>query len=217
VRRSQYSQNDEEAVLLDLLGPSKGRLLDVGAYTGADLSNSLRLIEMGWEAVLVEPAPRAFAALLDLHRDRPRVQMVNAALAPKTDWAAFHVPTRLARGNRGHHRGDERGDATATLSAEHRALWAPAVGQWDEMWLRTIAVDEFFAWAGHDFAFVSIDVEGTNFDLFCAMPWLHLSLCGLRAVCVEHEGRHAAMAEVLAPVGFAQVHLNAENLIMART
>ena len=47
------SQHDEERVLLEIL-PVKGRMCDVGAYTGREFSNSLALIEKGWSAVCIE-------------------------------------------------------------------------------------------------------------------------------------------------------------------
>ena len=43
-----YSQNNEEQVILDYFGNKIGNLLDIGANDGITLSNSRKLIELGW-------------------------------------------------------------------------------------------------------------------------------------------------------------------------
>ena len=51
-----YSQNDEEKVILGWFRDKKkkvGRFLDVGAYTGLELSNTRALMEKGWSGVCV--------------------------------------------------------------------------------------------------------------------------------------------------------------------
>jgi FkbM family methyltransferase len=52
-----YSQNDEQEVILKYFGDFKGRFLDIGAYNGVDLSNTWALLELGWQGTFIEPNP----------------------------------------------------------------------------------------------------------------------------------------------------------------
>ncbi len=59
-----YSQNDEERVILELVGDGKGRFLDIGAFDGVMFSNTRALVERGWCGICVEPNPFTFLKLL---------------------------------------------------------------------------------------------------------------------------------------------------------
>jgi len=201
-RSDVYSQNDEEAIILaEFEGQPAQRLLDIGAYDGKTLSNSLRLIEMGWGGVLVEPAPGPFQALIKRHGGNSNLTLVNCALAAKPGFATFR---------------DSRGDAVSTLSAEHAGVWSAAGVQWDSFLVRTVTPKELFAQIGYDFAFITLDVEGVNAEVFHGIPWVHLVRAGLRLVCVEHEGHDREMEAVLAPFGFERAGFNGENAIWRR-
>jgi hypothetical protein len=52
-----YSQNNEQEIILNYFGDFKGHFLDIGAYNGVDISNTRALLELGWTGVLVEPNP----------------------------------------------------------------------------------------------------------------------------------------------------------------
>ncbi len=58
-----YSQNNEEQIIIEYFKDFKGHLLDIGANDGLTLSNSRKLIELGWTGDLVEPSPNAFQKL----------------------------------------------------------------------------------------------------------------------------------------------------------
>lgn len=70
-----FSQNGEQAIILKYFGVAQiearggyvatqpGTVLDIGANDGVTLSNSRALVELGWNAVLVEPAEIAFRKL----------------------------------------------------------------------------------------------------------------------------------------------------------
>ncbi len=56
-----YTQNNEEQIFIDYFknqNPSELCVLDIGANDGKTFSNSLRLIELGWSAILIEPSPK---------------------------------------------------------------------------------------------------------------------------------------------------------------
>lgn len=196
-----YSQSDEETFIVGELGDTKGRFLDIGAYNGKTFSNTLRLVELGWGGVLVEPAPGPFQAALALHRGNNEVRLIQAAVAPKGGLMTFR---------------DSRGDAVSTLSEEHAALWSSAVKSWDEFLVPATTPGEIIRQVGADFDFVSLDVEGTNLAVFKAIPWGLLATQKLRLVCVEHEGHQDEMERELAQYGFERCYENAENVMFRR-
>src|SRR5271157_1849364 len=106
-----YSQNREEEFIVDLLDAGKrtGHFLDIGAYDGKTFSNTLRLVELGWSGVCVEPSPTVFPALLKLHAGNERITLVNAAVTAANGFIDFW---------------DAGGDAISTTDQAHRAKWA---------------------------------------------------------------------------------------------
>lgn len=55
-------------------------IVDIGASEGQYTSNSLGLIECGWSALLIEPNPIQFAALVALHDGNCNVECWNVAV-----------------------------------------------------------------------------------------------------------------------------------------
>src|SRR5688500_627703 len=110
---TDYSQNGEEAVLrAHFAGNRMGRFLDIGAHDGRCLSNTYALACQGWGGVCVEPSPKAFSGLMEIHGERKNIELVNAAVADAAGLAEFH---------------DSNGDMVSTLSMDHRATWASIV------------------------------------------------------------------------------------------
>lgn len=58
-----FSQNNEQEVILNYFGPFKGAFLDIGANDGVTFSNTRALALSGWCGALVECSPRAFNKL----------------------------------------------------------------------------------------------------------------------------------------------------------
>lgn len=74
------SQHGEVTVLKRLLRDNFPRaIVDVGAYDGVTLSNSLPFVSDGWTALLVEPHPVQFARLSGRYEGREWVHCVNKA------------------------------------------------------------------------------------------------------------------------------------------
>ena len=60
----KYSQSGQDAFVLSYFNNKRnGVFIDIGANDGETFSNSRQLILDGWNAVLVEPSPKAFAKL----------------------------------------------------------------------------------------------------------------------------------------------------------
>lgn len=65
---NKYSQAGEQQFIMDFFerytGPHGNIYVDVGAYDGVTNSNTLKLQQLGWGGVCIEPNPTAFADLV---------------------------------------------------------------------------------------------------------------------------------------------------------
>lgn len=204
-----HSQNQEEAIILDyfreypIATNCAGFFLDIGAYDGKTFSNTLALAESGtWCGVCVEPSPSSFPHLKELHKDRPAINVIEAAVVagPSQGRIKFH---------------DAQGDAVSTLRQEHRKRWEDGSSvKFLECEVETIGLEGLLAQFNWRFDMISLDVEGMNWELFRALPfqWLH----ELRLIVVEHDGHQDSMETLAIRYGFEKIHENAENLIFVR-
>lgn len=64
--------------------------LDVGANEGVTISNSLPFIELGWRAILVEPAPAVFKKLVANRGGRDNVTCLQIACCDKSGEADLY-------------------------------------------------------------------------------------------------------------------------------
>lgn len=197
-----YSQNDEEKYILEILGTAPGELLDLGAYDGKTFSNTLRLVELGWKGVCVEPALSVLPALRALHGENPNVQILEVAVTRD-----FTGKTKFL---------DSAGDAVSTLSAEHRDKWEKGSSiRFHETEVNAISMPDLFRLlSAFEFEFINLDVEGTNIDLFRLLPFE--ALTKLRCICVEHDQHDGEIVRLAGAHGFTLRHVNAENVILAR-
>jgi len=198
-----YSQNNEETVILSLLktpGYSKGRFLDIGAYDGKTFSNTLRLAELGWTGICVEPSPTAFTGLIKTHQANPEIILVQAAVSVDGGWLDFY---------------DSGGDAVSSSDLAHIEKWRTNAGvKFTRFCLKSISIGELFTKFGNNYDFINLDVEGLNWELFQALPWEFLTRTQI--ICVEHDFHAEEMAKLALGYSFKKVAVNAENLILAK-
>ncbi len=79
-----YSQFGEDGVLgalFDNVKPASRWCVEVGAADGTWCSNTRRLIEQGWSALLIERDDAMFERLAALHADNPRVVCLHRAVS----------------------------------------------------------------------------------------------------------------------------------------
>lgn len=198
-----YSQNNEETVILSLLekaGYGQGRFLDIGAYDGKTFSNTLKLAELGWSGVCVEPSPTAFTGLLRTHQTNPEIVLVQAAVSVDGGWIDFF---------------DSGGDAVSSSDAAHVARWTRDGGvKFTKFTLKTVSIEELFTKFGTNYDFINLDVESLNWTLFQALPWQWMERT--QVLCVEHDGHADAMEAAATKYGFKKADQNAENIILTR-
>lgn len=202
-----YSQNQEEKIITEYFGQVfKGRVLDIGANDGKTFSNSLRLIELGWDAVLVEPATKAYDKMSSMHRNNNKVKCVKAAIGKESGVLVLHDSGSLL-GN-----GDT--SLVSTLIPAEKERWKPLNMPWIEEKVEVVDFETFneLFGEGKDFDFISIDAEGLDFEILS-----QIDLSNVKMVCVEHNGIETdKYFNYCTGFGMKEAYRSGENLIMAK-
>jgi FkbM family methyltransferase len=195
-----YSQGGEEEVILDTFKDTpEGRFLDLGAFDGKTLSNTLALAELGWSGVCVDASPRAFVALQETHKDRPEIKLVCAA-----------VSTQAAPINKFY----DCPDLVSSLDEDHKKKWEEnSKVPFTEMYLPTVTVADICLAFDSNFDFVNIDIEGASLHVYYQLMEMgnHPQL-----VCIEHDGNHIECSNRGREYGYHPVFLDGNNIILAK-
>lgn len=198
--KTGYSQNDEEeCILASFADAAPARFLDIGAHDGESCSNTRALSESGWGGTLVEPSASAFRPLMDLYRGRNDINLVNVAIAPpgREGLMKFH---------------DSRGDMISTVDEAHLQRWSAAGGQFQPIHVAAVTTAALLAAFPGPYAFVNLDVEGINYELFLTLP---LRTLECRLVCVEYQDKLVEIEAHAAQQGYFRRHVTSENAIFA--
>lgn len=200
-----YGQNLEDKIVLEYFNGKIGTLLDIGANSGDVLSNSLALIEQGWSGVLVEPSPKAFANLSQLHKGNPYIACIQTAISDFDGEADFF--------DSGEHLGKGDTSLLSSLDGNEIKRWHNTttfepikvkVEKW-ETFLQKSPIKHF--------DFISIDAEGVDITILKQMDLVEL---GCKCLIIEWNSIQKNKDEIEAivvPQGFRLLHLNGENLI----
>ncbi len=194
-----YSQNDEERVIVEHFGDTKGRFLDIGAADGVTFSNTRRLHELGWTGTLVEPAPYQFMSLVENYSGSTGNDLVNIALADTTGLIDFWLS----------------GDLVSTLDESHRNLWA-STADFVPTTICAVSVSDFLQKFNGPYKCINLDVEGINYTLLKKLP-LYALECDL--ICVEFEDKKTEIVKWMAEKyenTFKLVYTSSENMIFIR-
>lgn len=197
-----YAQNKEDKIFADYFGDFTGMLLEIGANDGKTLSNSLHLIEKGWEALLVEPSPVAFDRLKSLHENNPRVKLENCAITDEIgEYTFYETGMHLNQGDT---------SLLSTLSRDELQRFGPIEAT--EIKVAGINFKQLCTLTGlHHFDLISIDAEGFDLSILKQIP---LKEVGCKLLCVEWNSKEKQLYhDIVLPQGYKLLHKNAENLI----
>lgn len=206
-----YSQSREQIYIVNYFGGKVGTLLDCGANDGVLLSNSRALIELGWSAILVEPAPEAYRKLVLNNANKifaDRVTAVNAAIAQTDGPIDFY--------DCGSHLGKGDTSLLATTNPAEIARWKKSGEVFTKTTVRGITFNTLMAETGvSHFDFISIDCEGVDYQV---LSQIDLTKTGTSLVCVEYNGKEPQKyLDYCAKHGLTKVvHRNFENLIIGK-
>jgi FkbM family methyltransferase len=207
-----YSQNNEDSLFANLL-PEVGNLVEIGAFDGKTNSNSLLLIERGWNAVLVEPSPAAFDKILKLHRENNKVHLFNVAVTPGTNRNEMEMLDFY----------ESELSQISTISESFSKNDCVAVGNvWNNPPYRKIVtvgvridvlLNEAIRKMG-SIDFLSIDVEGLSSMMAMSFD---LSKYNIKCICVEIDtGMDYPVEHFYTASGYTLVGRTPENMIFIR-
>jgi len=201
-----FSQNNEQQVILNYFKDFKGTFIDIGANDGETLSNTRALALNGWCGVLVECSPKAFRKLKSLYEGSKKgcFYMYEVAIGNNNGKAILHESGPL-------------------MSSEDVGLVSSLDKEEVKRFSRTVAYEQVevkvFRWKTFlnrlytkEFDFISIDIEGGEIDVLKQMD-----LSATKLICVETNGSQDKKKEFDTLLeGFKVIYTSPENLIFAR-
>ena len=197
-----YSQYEEERFILEALKDiPQGRLLDLGASMPTKFSNSRRLIELGWEAVLVDCSPDAIKALATEYRSNEKVIVVQAAVnagQATGEMERIHLTA----------------DFVTTFDRATHDKWKDQVPYYGQMFALTHSVGEIVDGLGlrEPFDFINIDLEGQSVDVLLYDTFHRRPTC----ICVEYDDRIKDVMHAADRHGYDVRYKNGTNVVLAR-
>jgi FkbM family methyltransferase len=209
---TMYSQGAEEQKVVDFFKDFKGRLLEIGANHGITFSNSKKLIELGWEAVLVEPSPECIDKLKALHLGNERVKIEPSAIDIETGEKEFHESGALIGPGI---ENENNLSLVSTLIPSEKERWNPLKMKWKNYKVNTLNWLDFTKLHGDTFDFVSIDAEGLDLQILKQMD-----LNKIKLLCIEWNSILEIKEEILkytSQFGMNKViYQTGENLIICK-
>ena len=201
-----YSQNSEDTIAVNYFGDFKGHLLDLGANDGTTFSNSLRLIQKGWKATLIEASPETFKKLEALHKGNKDVECIIVAVSNVDGTVKFYESGTLLGGS------DK--SLVSTLDKREIDRWGGKV-EFTETNVKSLTFNSLIRIIKNtNFDFITIDIEGLDYMVLSQMD---LNALGCKMLIVETNGKETIKyINYCAQFGFKTLTTNAENLIMVK-
>ena len=143
---------------------SGGFLVEVGAADGLDNSHTEFLIrERGWKALLIEPHPEFFAALMDRYCDNENVMLSDAGVLSEPGTHTLYLNGQISRFMKKPHGFQHTGSVDVecfTLTELCESFGVP-----------------------YDFDFLTVDAETKDIEALESLDWTRWKP---RLVCAEH-------------------------------
>lgn len=195
-----YSQNQEEHYILKHFNGKQGTFLDLGAYNGKELSNSRALVELDWAGCCIEPHPTICEELEKNCLGFDKVFCFEIAIGKQNGIFQLNAnPTYYS-----------------TLIDSEMERWKDTDFEFKPIDVEVFDFKTFQGISPYDtYDFISIDCEGVDYDV---LTQIDLDKVKCSMVCVETNGKETDkyIDYISTFAGFKVVHVNAENLIMAR-
>jgi len=191
-----YSQSNEEKIILSYFKDYKGHLLSIGENDGRTFSNALALIERGWTADLVEPSPKAFAKLKDLHKGNNGVWLHHHVISERSGMMEFH---------------ESSDTLVSTVVNSEMGRWGNTV-TFEDIKVPSLTWRNFLQFSmKQTFDFITIDTEGCELEILSQMD---IPALECKMFCVEWNGKNKDLFDKVME-GYRLIGKNAENLIYA--
>lgn len=206
-----YSQSTEEKHILQYFRENypdliKGAFLDLAANDGITFSNTYALSQMGWGGCCIEPSPKAFQKLQEIHKDREDIELINLAITEDGGELTFMESGELI-GN---------GDVglVSTFKGSEVERFYHTV-KYEEITVNSIQWEQFYEMSHYKvFDMVSLDIEGCELEV---LPYMDFDKMETKMLVIEHNGREDLKREYEKYLdGFSLIHTTPENLLYAR-
>lgn len=202
-----YSQNKEDLFVLNYFGAHKGTLLSIGENDGQTLSNSLLLIENGWNGHLLEPGSIC-SKLYAVHSMNDKVKVHPFGIGEKSESAIFYESGCHVRN------GKDLGLVSSTSYSETER-WRKSGVAFTETEIELLSFSDFYEYVNKPtFDFISIDAEGYDWLI---LKQIDLNAIGCRCLCIEWNS-DPELLKLFTDYckGFKLAVKNAENLIFVK-
>jgi FkbM family methyltransferase len=196
---NKYSQYGEEIFLLDFFKECKGLLIEIGAADGINNSNSRRLIEEGWSAILVEPNPNNFNKLKMLYDNNQNVRLGNFGCSSETTVKPFYVD------NNDHYQ------QLSSFSTDHVDKCKSIYNcSFDTHEIQLMKTSEFFdKFDVKEINFLSIDTEGYDYEVISGIDFNSVNI---ELICLED----TKGVELLNGFGYRIIHQTIGNVFLKK-
>lgn len=210
---TQYSQHNEQEIILNFFNGRIGRYLDIGAFDGVSMSNTLALAELGWNGHLIEASPWVFKRLKQNYEDRnlSAIILTEAAAVPDNypNQMTFYETHRM--------RDSTPGWGVGSFCKEHSYKQITKSGGTEnieliELTVPTVKVSNLLSTDSYNF--ISIDVEEFNLELMTSIPW-HLQP-ELELICIEADLAPYRFVNFMKPLGWKLYQKESFNLFFVR-
>jgi FkbM family methyltransferase len=206
-----YSQNNEDEIVLNWFQQQPNftensySLLDIGANDGKTFSNSLLLIENGFEAYLLEPST-VYSRCKELHTNNNSVYVYQVGIAEESGLIDFYES--------GSYDGHDKA-LLSCINPDEMKRWGNSVS-FEKTEAQFFTFTDFlkeYKLENKKFDFISIDAEGMDWQI---LNQIDLSKSCTQCICVEWNSNphiQFLISEYCGKYGFREIHRNGENLI----
>ena len=203
-----YSQNGEDNFLLEHFSTlENGVVVEIGAFTSTDLSNSRALIEKGWTAYLIEASPFCITNLFEAYKNNDKVNIIQSIVDnDKKGLTSFH---------------DYPFSAVSCIDKENMKKYFKHISEEEfknnskELFIQTIDLKtlmQFVLDRESKIDFLSIDIEGNSANLSMT---LDLNQVQPTCICIEHDSQERQIEEYFKN-HYNLVNRNGENVILVK-
>lgn len=200
-----YSQNNEQQIILDFFQDFAGTFMDIGANTGIDLSNTWFIANTGWQGTLVEPSPIAFKRLQANYEGKAGFDLLEVAVDSYNGHIEFWES--------GEHLGNGDVALVSTTNRDELTRWKKE--NFRMIPVKCVDFRMLLSMTSHrNFDLISIDIEGSEWQV---VPQINFQALGTKMAIIEYNGHHREYFDrILFRQGFHLHAKNRENLIYVR-
>ena len=193
-----YSQHGEDRYVESMfIGKTNGVCIEVGAYDGISISNTLFFENLGWKCLCIEPINSAYEAC-----KKVRKEAIQCCISSKDDadkeFTIFHLDTNLCA--------ISSLEPDIRLIQSHAHLISNRTTQMVKVRSLTSLLDEINY--PTDIDFVSIDTENTELDV---LKGINFSKYNIKVLLIENNFNEPFCEDYLKSFGYRKVHRLAVN------